>query len=126
MARTLFTACLFAALSAFAALPAQAQFNPFEALFGAPPRPPSGVPNGRPQAPQQQYDQYEDQRYPQRSYPQQPQGYPPQQQGYQPQQQNYPPQANVPTAPPAGVQSQPLPPPAGTAAVDPRQPPAAG
>ena len=41
-------------LTAFGALPAAAQFNPFEALFGSPPRPPSGVPGGRQQPPPQQ------------------------------------------------------------------------
>src|SRR5581483_1780697 len=129
MARSLHTASLIAALSAFAAavgpLPAQAQFNPFEALFGSPPRPPAGVPSGRP-VPQPQYDPYEDQRFERRPYPPQQQGYP----QYPQQEQPYPPQANVPTRPPGGIQSQPLPPPPGTAAVDPRapgvQPPQAG
>ena len=127
MARSLHTACLIAALSALGAalgpLPAQAQFNPFEALFGTPPRPPSSVPSGRP-APQPQYDPYQDDRYPdRRPYQQQPQ-----QQYQQEQQQPYPPQANIPTAQPpgGGVQSQPLPPPPGTAAVDPRAPQQAG
>jgi hypothetical protein len=86
-------------------LPATAQFvNPFEALFGQPPRPPSQVPGGRPPPPQQ--------------VPQQ-QGYP---QDPQYQQQPYPGQARQ--APPAGgVQNQPLPPPDGTtAAADPRAP----
>ena len=82
---------------ALAATPAAAQFiNPFEALFGAPPRPPATVPNGR----QQQYQgqQYRDDRYapyPDEQYPRQ--GEP-------------------------AVQSRPLPPPAGggsAAAVDP-------
>jgi len=82
---------------ALAAAPAAAQFiNPFEALFGAPPRPPATVPNGR----QQQYQgqQYRDDRYapyPDEQYPRQ--GEP-------------------------AVQSRPLPPPAGggsAAAVDP-------
>ncbi len=135
MARSLHTACLIAALSALGIAlvpcPAHAQFNPFEALFGSPPRPPAGVPNGRP-VPQPQYDPYQDDRF-ERPYPQQ-QGYPQQQpqQGYPqyPQEQPYPPQANVPMRPsPGGIQSQPLPPPPGTAAVDPRapgQPPQAG
>jgi hypothetical protein len=109
-----------AATTATAALgvgPAAAQFvNPFEALFGPPPRPPSSVPAGRqPQpvpAPQPQgYPQYPDQQYPP-PYPGQP----------------YPPQARQ--APPdAGVQSQPLPPPEGAAAaIDPSapRPPRAG
>src|SRR5262245_65567820 len=52
-------------------VPAAAQlFNPFEVLFGAPPRPPSGVPSGRQPVPQQQgYPQYPDQRYPGPIYP---------------------------------------------------------
>ena len=87
---------------ALAAAPAAAQFiNPFEALFGAPPRPPATVPNGRQQQyPGQQYQgqQYRDDRYapyPDEQYPRQ--GEP-------------------------AVQSRPLPPPAGggsAAAVDP-------
>jgi hypothetical protein len=115
MARSFRTACLIVApLTAWAALavaPAAAQFvNPFEALFGSPPRPPSNVPAGRQQpAPQQQgYPQYQDRQYPD-------------QQPY-PGQQQYPPQARQ-VAPDPGVQSQPLPPPEGTAAaVDPRTP----
>src|SRR5215510_11335832 len=97
MARLLRIACFIAApVAAWATLgvpPAAAQFfNPFEALFGPPPRPPSSVPSGRPQ-----------QGYPeQQQYPDQP----------------YPGQARQ--APPGGVQSQPLPPPDGAAAaVDP-------
>jgi hypothetical protein len=92
--------------AALGVLPAAAQFvNPFEALFGAPPRPPSGVPSGRQQAPQQQG-------YPQQGYPQN-------------RDDQYPdPQYQQRQAPPAGgVQNQPLPPPDGTtAAVDPRAP----
>jgi hypothetical protein len=115
MARSFRTACLIVApVTAWAALavaPAAAQFvNPFEALFGSPPRPPSNVPAGRQQpAPQQQgYPQYQDRQYPD-------------QQPY-PGQQQYPPQARQ-VAPDPGVQSQPLPPPEGTAAaVDPRTP----
>jgi hypothetical protein len=115
MARSFRTACLIVApITAWAALavaPAAAQFvNPFEALFGSPPRPPSNVPAGRQQpAPQQQgYPQYQDRQYPD-------------QQPY-PGQQQYPPQARQ-VAPDPGVQSQPLPPPEGTAAaVDPRTP----
>ncbi len=70
MARLLRIACFIAAPiaagSTIGVVPAAAQFfNPFEALFGAPPRPPSGVPGGRQPAPQQQgYPQYPDQRYP--------------------------------------------------------------
>jgi hypothetical protein len=104
MARSLRIACLIAAPVAAAGMlavaPAAAQFiNPFEALFGAPPRPPSGVPSGRQPAPQPpQYDQ----RYPEQQYP----GSPPGQARQAP--------------PPGDVQSQPLPPPDGTAAaVDP-------
>ena len=114
MARLLRIACLFAAPIAAAATlgacPAAAQFfNPFEALFGTPPRPPSNVPSGRQQVPDQQQalPQYPDQRYPGPRYPQ-PQ-YPDQQ---------YPDQAR--TSPPGGVQSQPLPPAEGAAAaIDP-------
>jgi hypothetical protein len=115
MARSFRTACLIVApVTAWAALavaPAAAQFvNPFEALFGSPPRPPSNVPAGRqqPAPPQQGYPQYQDRQYPD-------------QQPY-PGQQQYPPQARQ-VAPDPGVQSQPLPPPEGTAAaVDPRTP----
>jgi hypothetical protein len=102
MARSFRTACLIAVplTAALGVLPAAAQFvNPFEALFGAPPRPPSGVPSGRQQAPQQGYPQNRDDQYPDPQYQQR-------------------------QAPPAGgVQNQPLPPPDGTtAAVDPRAP----
>ena len=108
MARSFRIACLLAAplTAALGVLPATAQFvNPFEALFGQPPRPPSQVPGGRPPPPQQVPQQ--------QGYPQDPQ--------YQ-QQQPYPGQARQ--APPAGgVQNQPLPPPDGTtAAADPRPP----
>ena len=108
MARSFRTACLIAVplTAALGVLPAAAQFvNPFEALFGPPPRPPSGVPSGRQQAPQQQG-------YPQQGYPQN-------------RDDQYPdPQYQQRQAPPAGgVQNQPLPPPDGTtAAVDPRAP----
>ena len=44
MARALRIACLIAGSAALGALPAAAQFNPFEALFGTPPRPPSACP----------------------------------------------------------------------------------
>jgi hypothetical protein len=117
MARLLRIACLIAApVTAWATLgvsPAAAQFfNPFEALFGPPPRPPSGVPGGRPAPQQQGYPQYPDQRYPDQRYPDQ--RYPEQQYPDQP----YPGQARQ--GPPGGVQSQPLPPPEGAAAaVDP-------
>jgi hypothetical protein len=113
MARLLRIASLIATPIAAGAIigvvPAAAQFfNPFEALFGAPPRPPSGVPSGRQPVPQQQgYPQYPDQRYPGPIYPER--QYP---------DQAYPGQPRE--SPPAGVQSQPLPPPEGaTAAVDP-------
>src|SRR5262245_16043562 len=115
MARLLRIACFIAApVAAWATLgvpPAAAQFfNPLEALFGPPPRPPSSVPSGRPQ---QGYPQYPDQRYPDQRYPDQ--RYPEQQQYPD---QPYPGQARQ--APPGGVQSQPLPPPDGAAAaVDP-------
>jgi hypothetical protein len=113
MPRLLRIACFIAApIAAWATLgvlPAAAQFfNPFEALFGAPPRPPSSVPSGRPQ---QAYPQYPDQRYPDQRYPDQ--RYP---------EQPYPDQPNPGQArqAPGGVQSQPLPPPEGAAAaVDP-------
>jgi hypothetical protein len=103
MARSFRTACLIAVplTAALGVVPATAQFvNPFEALFGPPPRPPSGVPSGRQQAPQQQgYPQNRDDQYPDPQYQQR-------------------------QAPPVGgVQNQPLPPPDGTtAAVDPRAP----
>jgi hypothetical protein len=86
--------------------PVAAQFNPFEALFGSPPRPPSSVPAGRP-APQA-YPQYPDQpRYPESSE----QPYPGQ------------PGAAQRQAAPGPIQTQPLPPPPGgtTAAVPPEQ-----
>jgi len=108
MARSFRTACLIAVplTAALGGVPATAQFvNPFEALFGSPPRPPSGVPSGRQQAPQQQG-------YPQQGYPQN-------------RDDQYPdPQYQQRQAPPAGgVQNQSLPPPDGTtAAVDPRAP----
>jgi hypothetical protein len=116
MARSFRTACLIVApvtaLAALAVAPAAAQFvNPFEALFGSPPRPPSNVPAGRqqPAPPQQGYPQYQDRQSPD-------------QQPYPGQQQQYPPQARQ-VAPDPEVQSQPLPPPEGTAAaVDPRTP----
>ncbi|HEY7243317.1 MAG TPA: DUF2155 domain-containing protein [Xanthobacteraceae bacterium] len=108
MAWSLRSSCVGAALvtgAAFAAsAPATAQFfNPFEALFGQPPRPPSTVPAARPQAPASSYPQYQDLRS---------------DQGYQPQ--PYPNETNVPRRPPAGVSSAPLAPPPGgtTASVD--------
>jgi len=120
------TGCL-AVLAVLAPQPVQAQFNPFEALFGSPPRPPAGVPTGRQPPPNYSGEQY--QRSPdQQPYPSQPQQpYPPQANvppGYRgnapsdyqpPPPAGYPPQANIPTGQP-GVQSQPLPPPT-TAAI---------
>jgi hypothetical protein len=99
MARSIRTACLIGALAVLGAEPAAAQFNPFEALFGRPPRPPSTIPGGREPAPQQQYPapQYPPERYDQ--------------------QRPYPPQANIPPRGATGaIQSQPLPPPPGAAA----------
>jgi hypothetical protein len=102
MARSYSRLSFLAALSAIVGLgatPAAAQFfNPLEALFGPPPRPPSSVP--RQQAPQPQpYPQYQDQRYPQQ-----------------------PGQTYVPRQGP--IQTQPLPPPAaGTASADPNASP---
>jgi hypothetical protein len=95
MGRSLRFICVAAVLATGAmtasSVPAMAQFfNPFEALFGPPPRPPSGVPGGRQPAPPASYPQYQDQ--------------------------NYPNQSNVPRqAPAAGVQSEPLAPPPGGA-----------
>ena len=91
-----------AAIAALVALglvvPAAAQFG---WIFGDPPRPPSNVPGGRPQQPQQPYPQQPD-------YPPPPANYPPA---------NYPPDYPPGSAQP-GVQSRPLPPPSG-AALDP-------
>jgi hypothetical protein len=113
MTRSLLTACLIAGSAALGALPAAAQFNPFEALFGQPPRPPSGVPGGRQPMPPASQEAYPDQQqYPgQQQYPRQ-SPYPGQ---------PYPGQANVPPQGSTGaIQTQPLPPPpGGTAAVDP-------
>src|SRR5271165_2507457 len=118
MARSLCSAAVAAALVAAGSVPAAAQFfNPFEALFGPPPRPPSAVPGSRQQAPPQSYPQASPQSYPQYPdqndprYPQQPAG-----------------QANLPRqgAPGrGGIESEPLPPPPGgaTASVDPTAPP---
>ncbi len=121
MGRTLRNANLIAACLAasvvLAEVPAKAQFNPFEAIFGSPPRPPSSVPGTR-QQPQQGYPQYPERQYPEQRYPQ---GQYPEQQ--YPEQQ-YPGQAGYPRQGPAGgVQSQPLPPPPGSsAAIDQRGP----
>jgi len=88
MAWSLRSSCAAAALVTGAVftggVPATAQFfNPFEALFGPPPRPPSTVPSGRQQAPPASYPQYQDPRYDQGN-----QGQP------------YPNEANVPRRPP--------------------------
>ncbi len=113
MVRSLRIATLIAALAALGLTSAQAQL--FDSLFG-PPRPPAGVPGGR----QQQHPQHpDDARYPRgRAISATATGYPPQQQ-YQPPPPVYPPQANVPTGPQGGVQSQPLAPPPGVAAIGP-------
>jgi hypothetical protein len=141
MARFLRTVCFVAVSAAFYAasgpVPAAAQFNPFEALFGPPPRPPSTVPSGRQQPPPQQqgYPQYPDQqrysdpRYPgprEQPYPdQRDQQYPDPRDPQYPDRQ-YPGQARQ-GAPDDGVQSQPLPPPpGGTVAVAPPGPPPPG
>jgi len=93
MARSAFAACLIVGLAALGAFPAAAQlFNPFEALFGPPPRPPSGVPGNRPApTPPAPRDAYPDQSY------------------------QEPPGGGVQTQPLP-------PPPGGTAAIDPRGP----
>jgi hypothetical protein len=108
MARPLVVASLIvvavATWASLGALPAAAQFNPFEAIFGPPPRPPSGVPGSR-QQPPQAYPQYPERQYPSRQYPGQ--HYP---------DREYPGQAGIPRqGPGGGVQSQPLPPPPGGA-----------
>jgi hypothetical protein len=116
MAWSLHSCCAGIALVASVVIaggqPATAQFfNPFEALFGPPPRPPSTVPSGRQQGPLPGYPQ-QDPRY---------------DQGYQ--QQPYPNEANIGRRPPSGgVQSEPLaaPPGSTTASVDPLPPLPAG
>jgi hypothetical protein len=97
------TPFLSVAFAVLGSAPAMAQFNPFEALFGSPPRPPSSVPAPRQPAPQA---------YP--AYPQQP-----------PSEQPVPTTPGIPGQPvPGTIQSQPLPPPPGgtTAAAPPEQP----
>ena len=103
MLRTRLAAALIAV--AFALGPSSV-FAQFGSIFGAPPRPPAGVPNGR-------------QPVPDDSYP------PPQAPGYPPSQQQapaYPPPGGGRVAPPGAVQSQPLPPPPGVARTDPASP----
>jgi hypothetical protein len=120
MASSLRTACLIVAVAAPVAIalgagPALAQFNPFEALFGGPPRPPGNVPSGRPGPQQQGYPQYPDQRDPR--YPD------PRYQDPRYQDPRYPPPGQGQQD--AGVQSQPLPPPPSSSAAvgPPGQPP---
>src|SRR5262245_13532382 len=135
MARLLRNSCLAAAVTAaLGALPAAAQFNPFEAIFGSPPRPPGSVPGGRqppPPPPQQQaYPQYPDQRNVDPRY-QDPRYQDPRYQQQDPRYQDprygdpqYPDQARQGPPGTGGVQSQPLPPPPGgtAAALPPGQP----
>src|SRR5262245_13807840 len=92
--RTAVTA-IAAAVALGLVVPAAAQFG---WIFGDPPRPPSNVPDGRPQQPQQPYPRQPD-------YPPPPANYPP-------------PPDYQPGGQPPGVQSRPLPPPPG-AALDP-------
>jgi hypothetical protein len=104
--------------AALGVVPAAAQFNPFEALFGSPPRPPGSVPGGRPAPQQQGYPQYPDQRSQDPRY-QDPRYQDPRYQDQRyPDQPQYPEQAGIPRQGPAGagVQSQPLPPPPGSSA----------
>jgi hypothetical protein len=89
MSRNRLTAALVAAAFALGPVGAHAQFG---SIFGAPPRPPAGVPNGSRQAP---------------ADTQQAPTYTP------PPPQAYPPASSARVAPPGGVQSQPLPPPSG-------------
>jgi hypothetical protein len=90
MSRYRLTAALVAAAFVLGPVSALAQFG---SIFGAPPRPPAGVPNGNRQAP---------------ADPQQAPTYPPPQQAP-----TYPPPGSARVAPPGAVQSQPLPPPPG-------------
>jgi hypothetical protein len=95
MSRYLLAAALIA--GAFALGPSSA-FAQFGSIFGAPPRPPTGVPNGN--------------RQPMPADPQQAPAYPP----------PYPPPSGGRAAPPGAVQSQPLPPPPGVAGTGPNSP----
>jgi len=112
MARSFAIVCCAVIAAALGAPPAAAQFNPFEAIFGSPPRPPSTVPGGRAPAPQAYppQQQYPDQRYQDPRFappePRNPDAYP--DQPFQGQARQAP--------PPGGIQSQPLPPPPGGAA----------
>jgi hypothetical protein len=98
MGRRTSVAAIATAVALGLVVPAAAQFG---WIFGDPPRPPSNVPGGRPQQPQQPYPQQPD-------YPPPPANYPPA---------NYPPDYPPGSAQP-GIQSRPLPPPSG-AALDP-------
>jgi hypothetical protein len=92
---------LAAALVAVAcALGPSSVFAQFGGIFGAPPRPPAGVPGSRQPIP---------------ADPQAP-AYPPQQAP------GYPPPSSARAAPPGAVQSQPLPPPPGVAGTEPNSP----
>jgi hypothetical protein len=120
MARSLCSVAVVSALAAAGSVlpgvPAAAQFfNPFEALFGPPPRPPSAVPSSRQQAPPQGYPQAYPQYPDQRNDPRYPEQQPPGQANL--------PRQGVPA--PGGIQSEPLAPPPGgtTASVDPTRPP---
>jgi hypothetical protein len=96
MSRYRLAAALIAVAFALDTGGALAQFG---SIFGAPPRPPGGVPNGRQPDPQ--------------SYP------PPYPQQQAP---TYPPPGNARVAPPGAVQSQPLPPPPGVGGGEPNAP----
>jgi hypothetical protein len=106
MLRTRLAAALIAAAFALGPSSVLAQFG---SIFGAPPRPPAGVPNGR----------VPDDSYP----PLQGPGYPPPPQQQAP---GYPPPGGGRGAPPGAVQSQPLPPPPGVTRTDPASPGQAG
>ena len=97
MPRDRLAAVLIAVAIALGPGDALAQFG---SIFGAPPRPPAGVPNGNRQAPPADPDA--------QAYPQQAPAYPPPSSGR--------------LAPPGAVQSQPLPPPPGVAGIEPNPP----
>jgi hypothetical protein len=109
MVRSVRIALLMAAAALIGLTSAQAQL--FDSIFGAP-RPPAGVPNGRQPQPYPQYPDQSYQRYPQSDDDRYPSA-----------RQPYGPQANVPVNPPPAVQTQPLPPPPGIAAVGPNDQP---